>query len=90
MKKPNCFENPNNPSSIDLFLRNHARSFQNTTTLENGLSNSHKMIVTVIKVHYKKQNKKSSKTEATKHFQKILLTKVKNELLKININNAEF
>ena len=41
------FENPDNPSSIDLFLTNFSNCFQNTTAICTGLSDFHKMIVTV-------------------------------------------
>ena len=43
------FKNPENPSCIDLFLTNSCRSFQNTTTITTGLSDFHKMTVTVLK-----------------------------------------
>ena len=31
IKDKTCFENPNNPSSLDLFLTNLSNCFQNTT-----------------------------------------------------------
>ena len=44
-----CFKNPLNPISIDLILTNRVRSFQNSITMETGLSDHHKMILTVLK-----------------------------------------
>ena len=44
-----CFKNPENPTCIDLFLTNFLRSFQNTTAVTTGLSDFHKMTVTVLK-----------------------------------------
>ena len=38
-----CFKSHLNPSSIDLILTNRPRSFQNTTILETGISDFHKM-----------------------------------------------
>ena len=49
IKKPTCFKNVENPSCIDHFLTNSPRSFQNSSTLSTGLSDFHKMIVTVFK-----------------------------------------
>ena len=50
-----CFKNPLNPSSIDVILTNRVRSFQNTITLETGLSDHHKMTVSVLKSFVPKQ-----------------------------------
>ena len=46
-KDPTCFKNPNNPSSVDLFLTNTIRSFQEKQMFEAGLSDFHKLVVTV-------------------------------------------
>ena len=34
VKDKTCFKNPNNPSSIDLFLTNFSNCFQNTTAIK--------------------------------------------------------
>ena len=47
-KEPTCFKNPNNPSCIDLFLTNTVRSFQETQVFQTGLSDFHKLVVTVL------------------------------------------
>ena len=44
-----CFKNPENPSCIDLFLTNFSRNFQNTEAMTTGLSDFHKMTITVLK-----------------------------------------
>ena len=49
-----CFKNPDNPSCIDLFITNSTRSFQNTTTVATGLSDFHKMILSVLKSTFPK------------------------------------
>ena len=54
IKEPTCFKNPENPSCIDLMLTNFPKGFQNSMAIETGLSDFHKMIVTVMKSHYKK------------------------------------
>ena len=65
-----CFKNPNNPSCIDLFLTNR-QCFQQTHAIETGISDFHKMVVTVMKTHYKKQ--KPFNTEITNTFMNNLL-----------------
>ena len=55
VKEPTCFKNPKNPSTIDLILTNRPRCFQNTTTIETGLSDFHKLTITVMKSYYPKQ-----------------------------------
>ena len=58
VKEPTCIENPDNPSCIDLFLTNRLKCFQSTMTMETGISDFHKMVVTVLKIFYKKQKPK--------------------------------
>ena len=53
--KPTCFKNPNPPSCIDLILTNKYRSFQNSTIIETGLSDFHKLTVSVMKMNFQKQ-----------------------------------
>ena len=48
---PSCFKNPSNPSCIDVMLTNHPRSFQNSLGIDNGLSDFHRMTVTVMKAY---------------------------------------
>ena len=49
VKEPTCYKNPNNPSCIDLFLTNCARRFHNTGVFETGLSDFHKLVVTLLR-----------------------------------------
>lgn len=55
VNEPTCFKNPLNPSMIDLILTNKPRSFQSNVVLETGISDHHKMTVTVLKTHFEKQ-----------------------------------
>ena len=55
INEPTCFKNPQNPSTIDLILTNRPRCFQNSTTIETGLSDFHKLTITVMKSYYPKQ-----------------------------------
>ena len=49
VKKPTCFTNVNNPSTIGLILTNKNKSFYHTDILETGLSNFHKLVFTILK-----------------------------------------
>ena len=55
---PTCYKNPANSTCIDLMLTNSNRSFQNSCTIETGLSDFHKMIVTVLKIYFQKREAK--------------------------------
>ena len=54
INKPTCYKNPERPSCIDLILTNCSHSFQNSCVIETGLSDFHKMVVTVMKTTYRK------------------------------------
>ena len=63
-----CFKNPDKPSCIDLILTNRPRSFQNSTVIETGLSDFHKMTITVMKMFYQKQEAKVIQYRDYKNF----------------------
>ena len=87
---PTCFENPNIPSCIDLFLTNRQQNFQQIYAIETGISDFQKMVVTVMKTNYKKQKPKTIHYRNYKHFHEQSFNfELSNELQKININNAE-
>ena len=58
VNKPTCFKNPKNPSCIDLMLTNKQERFLKAKTVETGLSDFHKMVVSVFKTSFKKQKPK--------------------------------
>ena len=53
IKEPTCYKNPD-LSSIDLILANNPQFFQSSFVVETGLSDFHKMAVTVMKTTFKK------------------------------------
>ena len=79
VKENTCFKNPNNLSCIDLFITNSSGSFQNTTTLATGLSDCHKMILTVLKTTFPKAKRKEIVYRNYKNFD---LNIFKNDLRK--------
>ena len=89
MKEPACFKNPDNPSCIDLFLSNRPRTFQCATTIETGISDFHKLVVTVLKIFYKKQRPKIIHYRNYKNFENDNFRQnLKKGLLKFDITNA--
>ena len=59
---PTCFKNSKNPSCIDLLLINFEHSFMKTNVFETGISDYHKMISTIMKLH------STRKSPKTKHY----------------------
>ena len=43
------YKNPTNPPCIELFLKNSPNSFRKSTVVETGLSDFHKLVVTMMK-----------------------------------------
>ena len=68
INKPTCFKNPDKSSYIDLILTNFPKSFQNTCVIETGLSDFHKLVVTVMKTTYKKSQPKIITYPSYKYF----------------------
>ena len=54
IKEPTFFKNPANLSSVDLILTNSSCNFQNSSVVETGLSDFHRMIVTVFKTTFQR------------------------------------
>ena len=54
VQQKTCSKITNNPSCIDLFGTNSPKSFQNTITFSSGLSDFHKMILTILKSFFSK------------------------------------
>ena len=79
IKEPTCFKNILNPSSIDLILTNRSRMFQNSIPIETGLSDHHKLTITVMRNLFKKQAPIIISYRDYKHFNHDLF---RNELLR--------
>ena len=68
MKEPTCYKNVDKATSIDHILTNHARCFQYSGIYETGLSDSHKLTLTALKIFYAKQKPKIIKYRDYKNF----------------------
>ena len=75
VKDKTCFKNPINPTYIDLIITNRPKSFQQSEVIETGLSDFHKMSLTVMKVFYNKQKPKVLQYRKYKGFPMKLLCK---------------
>ena len=72
------------------FISYKIQFFQNTVAVETGISDFHKMVVTVLKVFYKKQKPKISQYRKYDNFNNDLFREeLNNELLNVDLNNAE-
>ena len=55
IKEHTCFKSVTNPSCIDLILTNRPNNIQNSSVIETGLSDFHKLAVTVLKTSFWKK-----------------------------------
>ena len=82
-KENTCFKNVLIPSCIDLFLINNPLNFQNTIAVSNGLSDFRKMVITVMKMSFRKHSPIERHNRNYKYFDQ---TKFENNL---NTNLSE-
>ena len=68
-----CFKNPERPTCVDLILTDSSRNFQDTCTVETGLSDFHKLVVDVLKLYFPKQKPNIQTFQDYKKFQIDLL-----------------
>ena len=80
VKEETCFKSIENPSCIDLFLTNKPNFFFNTSTINTGLSDYHKMVVTVLGKTFQRAQTKVVSYRDYKNFD--------NELFKSSLQNA--
>ena len=72
------------------FISYKIQFFQNTVAVETGISDFHKMVVTVLKVFYTKQKQKIIQYRKYGNFNNDLFQEeLNNELVNVDLNNAE-
>ena len=64
-----CYKNPENPKCIYLMMTNISKSFQNSLAIETGLSDIHKMCLTVLKFSTPNKNRILFIIKVTRNFQ---------------------
>ena len=72
MLEPTCYKSQT-ATCIALVLTNRNRSVQQTTTIETGLSDFHKIAVTVLKTTFQNKGQMQLTTEITKISGKLFL-----------------
>ena len=88
VKEATCSKSINNPTCIDLILTNKSRSFQNTTAIETGLSDFHKLTLTVMKSTFQKQVPKILNYRNYKYFNnRLFQDDLMYEISKIGLEN---
>ena len=91
LKKPTCFKKPDNPTCIDPILANRQKRFQNSTIIETGLSDFHKLTVTVLKSYFKKLKPKTIIYRDFKNFSNLQFrTELVKELNENNVGASQF
>ena len=91
IKQKTCFKNPENPTCIDLILTNSPRSFQNSSVFETGLSDFHKLTITVLKQYFLKLKPKVVNFRDYQNFgNNEFRAELGNEMLKHNLGNMEY
>ena len=83
VKNPTCFKNPAKPTRIDLIITNKFEIFRNVKTYETGLSDFHKLVVSIMKLSYKKRpprmiNYRDYKSFSNEHLKNSLNEKLPN------------
>ena len=90
-KEPTCLKKFNNPSCIDLYLTNSSKSFEKCFTLETGMSDFHKLIITILKVKPDKLPPRIIKYRDYKNFEsKAFNNKLQVSLKNFDMNNSSF
>ena len=81
---PTCFKNPESPSCINLLLTNSKNNFYETVVLGSGLSDFHKLAMSVLKSYFKKEDSKVIYYRDYKYFDnETFSNELENELSKI-------
>ena len=90
IKKYTCWKNPPKPTCIDLILTNLPKFFQNINVIKTGLSDFHKMVITMMKTSFRKLKSKIINYGKYKNFSNdILRDTLLEELSQVRTNNDD-
>ena len=90
VKEPTCYKS-HTPRCIDLVLTNRNRSVQKTTTVETGLSDFHKMFVTVLKTTFPKQGPTVINYRNYKKYdENVFKSDLREELQKVELSDLNY
>ena len=86
VKEPTCYKSLSNPGCIDLVITNSSSSFQNTKAISTGLSDFHKMVITVLKQTFQRSSPKELVYRDYKNFDRLTFKREIEEKLNQQIN----
>ena len=88
---PQAYKTAENSAYIDLILTNSPRSFQNSSVFETGLSDFHKLTITVLKQYFPKLKPKVVNYRDYQNFRNNeFRAELDNEMLKHHLGNMEY
>ena len=90
IKDPACFKNPEKPTTSDYILTNHPRCFQHSSVYKTGLSDFHRLTLTVLKAYHSKQYPKIIQCRDYKNFPNKVRRDLLRELSFQNVQPNEF
>ena len=86
VKDPTCFKSVINPSCIDLLITSFPKCFQSTMVITTGLSDYHKMVLTVLKNKFVKQKPKELEYRCYKSLDRgVFRVELKNSLANVRM-----
>ena len=86
IKKRTCFKSLSNPSCIDLVITNSSSNFQNTKAISTGLSDFHKMVISVLKHTFHRSAPKELVYRDYKNFDRVIFKRELEDKLNQQIN----
>jgi exonuclease III len=91
IKEPTCYKSRSNPTCIDLILTNRPRSFEQSCVIETGLSDFHRLTLTVLKTFFQKSEPRKIIYRNYRNFNNDLFkSELVKELSRINIQPGQF
>ena len=90
-KEPTCYKNSENPSCIDFILTNKPRNFFKMSTFFTGLSDLHKLVLSVFKTTFSKSKPKEITYRNLKNFEEESFNQeLRNNVINNSIKSYEF
>ena len=89
VKEPTCCKSLSNASCIDLVITNSSSSFQNTKAISTGLSDFHKMVITVLKQTFQRSSPKELVYRDYKNFDRLTFKREPEEKRNQQINESK-
>ena len=86
VKEPTCFKSLSNPSCIDLIITNSFSNFQNLKAISTGLSDFHKMFVSILKHTFHRSAAEELVYRNYKNFDRVIFKRKLEDELNQQIN----